>query len=124
MTASGLFYLIANVLLSLTGTLALKWRATAYSGVATDKGRIAYLVSMFLDPWVILALGAAVLGMVAWMSALERVELSRAFAFTALVYVLVPLSSWLLFNERISLLQAFGIALIVAGIVIAELGRA
>jgi len=123
MNASGLIYLTANLVLSLVGTLALKWRATAHSGVATDKGRITYLISMFLDPWVILSLGAAVLAMVAWMSALERVELSRAFAFTALIYVLVPLSSWLLFHERITLLQALGIGMIVGGIVIAELGR-
>ncbi|MDQ0513086.1 EamA family transporter [Ancylobacter amanitiformis] len=123
MNASGLIYLTANVLLSLAGTLALKWRATAHSDVASDKGRLAYLASMFLDPWVILSLGASVLAMLAWMSALERVELSRAFAFTALIYVLVPVSSWLLFSERITLLQVLGITLIVGGIVIAELGR-
>jgi drug/metabolite transporter (DMT)-like permease len=123
MNASGYFYLGANLILSLASTLAMKWRASSYVSVAAEKGRFAYLISMVLDPWVLLALAASVLAMLAWMSALERTALSQAFAFTALIYVLVPASAWFLFNERISLVQAVGILLIVCGVVLAEVGR-
>ncbi|MBB3770793.1 drug/metabolite transporter (DMT)-like permease [Angulomicrobium tetraedrale] len=124
MSMSGYIYLAANVMLSLLGALAMKWRAESHSPTAEHTGRIAYLVAMMLDPWVILSLALAALAMLAWMSALERVELSRAFAFTALIYVLVPVCSWLIFRERITALQMLGVVIIAVGVVVAEVGRA
>ncbi|MCX5495680.1 EamA family transporter [Kaistia dalseonensis] len=120
---TGYIYLAANLFFSLLGTLAMKWRATSHSATATEHGRLAYLVSMLLDPWVILSLASAALAMIAWIYALERVELSRAFAFTALIYVLIPLFSWLFLKEHVSIQQIVGALLIIGGVVLAELGR-
>ena len=58
---------------------------------------------------------------VVWMMILQRMDLSRAFPLTGLMYVSVPALAWLVFGEAISPLRMGGIALIVGGVIL--LGR-
>lgn len=55
----------------------------------------------------------------AWVWALQRIELGRIYPIMALAFVLVPLGSHLIFGERFQTQYFVGVALIVAGIVIA-----
>lgn len=54
-----------------------------------------------------------------WIWALRGVELSKAYLFMALCFVLVPAMSWLFFNETIRLGYFLGTLLIVTGIIVA-----
>lgn len=53
-----------------------------------------------------------------WIWLLSRVELSQAYPFMALSFVIVPLLSMAFLGEQIGYRYWFGIALIVAGIVL------
>lgn len=55
----------------------------------------------------------------AWVWILQRIELGRIYPLMALAFVLVPLGSHLVFGERFPAQYLVGVALIVAGIVIA-----
>ncbi len=56
---------------------------------------------------------------IAWVWVLQKVELGRVYPIMALAFVLVPLASHLVFGERFSTQYFIGVALIMAGIVIA-----
>ncbi len=51
-----------------------------------------------------------------WMTVLSKVELSVAFPFHSLDYLLVPLFSMLVLHERVAGLRWLGIALIIGGV--------
>jgi drug/metabolite transporter (DMT)-like permease len=55
----------------------------------------------------------------AWVWILQRIELGRVYPLMALAFVLVPLGSHLMFGERFQPQYFVGVALIVAGIVVA-----
>lgn len=64
--------------------------------------------------------GLALFGLsaVVWLFALSRVELSFAYPFAALGYVIIVLASLTVLHESVPPLRWAGVALIIAGIVL------
>jgi drug/metabolite transporter (DMT)-like permease len=77
----------------------------------------------FLSPRVAGALLAAMIlygvTSVGWVWVLQRIELGRVYPLMALAFVLVPLASHFVFGERFQAQYFIGVALIMAGIILA-----
>lgn len=76
---------------------------------------IAWIVELVSSPWFILAIIAEIVCFVLWLRVLAQTDLSKAFPLSAVSYVFVLASAWLLYSERVSALQLGGSALIIAG---------
>ncbi|WP_082453699.1 EamA family transporter [Rhizobium sp. Leaf262] len=75
--------------------------------------------------WVLAAIAVEVICFFLWMNILSELDLSKAFPLSAVSYVLVIASGWLIFGEPIVTLQVIGSILILTGvwlIAIAEKG--
>ncbi len=84
--------------------------------------KIQFLGRLLVNPWVISAFAAALLASVAWMAAMTRLELSHAYPFMSLAFVLVMLCSAWFFSEPITPMKVAGIALVVLGLVVGSQG--
>jgi len=116
-------YVAATVLLTVYGQLAVKWQVSAALAAGADPvGRAAFLAGMLLNPWVLSALAAAFGAALCWMLAMTKLELSHAYPFVSLSFVLVLVLSAALFGEPLTWPKGFGIALIVAGVVVGSQG--
>jgi drug/metabolite transporter (DMT)-like permease len=73
---------------------------------------------MGTNPYVFVGLGIYVLGTVFWLAALSRVDLSYAYPFASLSYVVMLIGSWLVFGESISLLRIIGSVVIIIGVLL------
>jgi drug/metabolite transporter (DMT)-like permease len=114
------FYIIATILFTVYGQLILKWRIAKLGAMPLDLlGKIRFLFFLFLDPMILSGFLAGFLASLAWMAAMTKFELSHAYPFMSLNFVIVISLSALLLNEPVSFLRIFGIGLIVAGTVIA-----
>jgi multidrug transporter EmrE-like cation transporter len=112
-------YVFATLLLTVYGQLIVKWRVgEAGHFPATTSERISWLLGLVLDPWVISAFIGAFLAALSWMAALTKFELSRAYPFMALSFILVLILSGVFFNEPVTGAKVAGIALITAGLVV------
>jgi drug/metabolite transporter (DMT)-like permease len=114
------------VVLALTvyGQLIIKARALVHGedgAAAADK--FIYLKAMLLDPGVLSGLAAAALAAIAWMAAIERLEVGFAYPLMALSFVFVPLGAKCLFGESLPPLQLLGMAFIVIGVTMSALAR-
>jgi drug/metabolite transporter (DMT)-like permease len=69
-------------------------------------------------PYLYVAIVCYVGAFLSWMTILRQSTLSAAFTTSALVFVAVMFSSWLVFGEHIGALQLLGSAIIVAGILL------
>jgi len=74
------------------------------------------LPRMALNPFLWAALAAYGISVLLWMTVLSRVEVSFAYAFTSLGFVIVTVFGFLLFQEHITIGRILGIALICVGI--------
>ena len=112
--------LVVSVSLLVGGQLALKAGMNQIGAI--DIGNLRMVVGLvgrvFTTPTVLTGVALYVASSFFWLIALSQVELSYAYPFVGLGYVLVALFSWLVLGEALTLLRWAGIALIVAGVVL------
>jgi multidrug transporter EmrE-like cation transporter len=117
------FYIFITIVLTVYGQLAIKWQvmhAGAMPDIAQDK--FMFLLRLVFNPWIISAFAAAFLASVSWMAAMTKFQLSYAYPFMSLNFVIVLLLSGWLFNEPLSLPKILGIGLICIGTIVAAQG--
>lgn len=115
----GYLYILLTVLLTSYGQLVLKWRMNQYEGMPElliDK--VIYFVRLFKDVYILSSFAAAFIASLTWMAALTKFELSFAYPFMSLSFVMVLIASYFLLNEGLSMNKLVGVLLIVTGIVI------
>jgi multidrug transporter EmrE-like cation transporter len=80
--------------------------------------KFQFAFSMLFNPYIILSILLTLLSGLSWMIAMTKFDISYAYPFTTLGYVLILIFSALLFNENIDMYKLVGIFLIIFGIVI------
>lgn len=116
-------YIFLTIVLTVYGQIAIKWqvlKAGSLPEALPDK--LAFICLLLLNPWIISALAAALLASVFWMAAMTRLQLSHAYPFMSLAFVLILMASGLFFHEAITPLKIAGVALIVLGIIVGSQG--
>jgi multidrug transporter EmrE-like cation transporter len=121
--AMSYFYVACTVLLTVYGQIAIKWQVLQ-SGPFPDNplDKVWFLAKLIVNPWVLSALGAALLASVCWMAAMTRLDLSHAYPLMSLAFILVMVASAFFFGEPITLLKVIGIALVVLGLIVGSHG--
>jgi uncharacterized membrane protein len=114
---TGYVYMLVTVVMTTYGNLIFKWRVDE-SGAMPEgtSARITYFLKLLSNPWILssfLATGCAAL---AYLLALQRLDLSRAYPVMSLSFVLVLVFSALLFSEGLSWPKVIGVGLILAGL--------
>jgi multidrug transporter EmrE-like cation transporter len=116
-------YVVATILLTVYGQLVTKWQVGEALGRGADPAdRAVFLLGLLLNPWVVSAIAAAFGAALCWMIAMTKLDLSHAYPFVSLSFVLVLFLSALLFGEPLSWAKALGVALIVAGVAVGSQG--
>ncbi len=111
------------MLLTVYGQLVIKWqiiKAGAFPEGITE--RVWFLLRMVFNPWVISCLAAAFLAFLLWMVAMTRFELSHAYPFVSMSFVVVLVLSGLFFHESITVPKLLGVLLIMSGIIVGAQG--
>jgi drug/metabolite transporter (DMT)-like permease len=115
-------YVAATVALTVYGQLVLKYRMRDIVLPADALDKVRVLVLAIFDPAIFSCFVAGFAASLTWMAAMSRLDLSHAYPFTSHTFVFVlVLSGWLL-SEPITVNKVVGIALIVAGTVVAARG--
>jgi multidrug transporter EmrE-like cation transporter len=111
--------ILLSVASGVGGQLALKMGVTRGDVAAADAGGIVTtLLLAFRSPMVWLGLALYGLGALAWILVLTRMDLSLAYPFLALNFVLIAVVSRLFLGETIPAMRWAGIAVICFGIVL------
>lgn len=84
--------------------------------------KIKFLISLLFDPAIFSDFVAAFLASLAWMGAMTKFDLSHAYPFMSLNFVVVLLLSGWLLSEPMTLQKAVGVGLIVLGTIVAARG--
>jgi drug/metabolite transporter (DMT)-like permease len=117
------FYVAMTVLLTVYCQVAVKWQVAAAGALPADwPGRMRFLGLLLAQPVVLSAFAAAFGAALCWMLAISKLELSHAYPFVSLSFVLVLFLSALFFGEPLSWGKILGVALIVAGVVVSARG--
>lgn len=89
----------------------------ALSAVKPD-GVIGLTWVVGTNPWVIGGMFLHISALVVWLWALSKVDISFAYPFLALGYVLVSTMAWLWLGEELNSMKVLGMGIIVVGILV------
>lgn len=116
-------YIAATIAFTVYGQLILKWRVGFYGQMPTESlEKLKFIFGVLLDPWVLSGLAAAFLASLAWIAAMTKFELSHAYPFMSLNFVVVLLLSGWLLSEPITFQRVLGVGLIMLGTVVSARG--
>lgn len=116
-------YIALTIGFTVYGQLILKWRIADYGPLPADTlEKLKFLVRLLFDPAIFSGFAAAFLASLAWMAAMTKFDLSHAYPFMSLNFVVVLLLSVWLLGEPVTLQKTMGIGLIVLGTVVAARG--
>jgi multidrug transporter EmrE-like cation transporter len=114
-------YIASTILFTVYSQLVMRWQV-GKAGPAEVPDKIGFVVQLLLNPWVISGVAATFLAGVSWMMTMTKFQLSYAFPFVSLNYVLVLLAGVLLFGEALTTAKVVGLTAILVGIFIIARG--
>lgn len=110
-------YILISVLVGALGQILLKKGMSSMGPLTLSADQVfSILWKMATNPYVVVGLAVYVMGTVFWLTALSRVDLSYAYPFASISYVIMLIASWRLFDENISLLRITGSVVIIIGV--------
>lgn len=118
---TGFVYIFMTIALTVYGQLVVKWQVSKVGALPAGLGgKLGFMLTMLLNPWILSGFFAAFLASFCWMAALTKFPLNFAYPFTSLSFVAVLLASALLFYEPVTLSKWVGMALLIAGVVVSS----
>jgi multidrug transporter EmrE-like cation transporter len=115
----GYFYIFGTIIFTVYGQLIIKWKIDQYGSLPEEFwDRITFLLQLLINPWIISGFFAAFLAALSWMAAMTKFDISYAYPFMSLSFVLVFILSAFLFGEPVSVQKIIGFSLIVLGIIV------
>lgn len=86
-------------------------------GAVTERGNgpLGVAVAVLFNPWVFSGLCVFVISMASHLAVLSRVELSFAYPFLSIAYIIVAAFAFFVFGEEVGVLRLCGYALICFG---------
>ena len=114
---TAIVYILISVLAGAIGQVLLKKGMGSMGPLTLTLNQlVGTLWRIGTNPHVIIGLAIYMGGTVFWLTALSRVELSYAYPFASLSYVVMLAASWLLFSENITSLRLLGTVVVCAGV--------
>jgi len=112
-------YILISVAAGGVGQILLKLGMNRLGAVTLSFDQIfEVLWRIGTNPFVVGGLLLYVCGTVFWLAALSRVDLSYAYPFASLSYILMLGASWLIFGENITPLRLVGTLAIAIGVLV------
>ncbi len=113
-------YIFLSIIFAVSSQLIIKWKMSEHdlSSHVNVFDKFYYVLGMLLNPFIILSIFFTLLSGLSWMIAMSKFDISYAYPFTTLGFVLVFAFSIFLFNEPFTWQKLVGLVLIVAGIIV------
>jgi multidrug transporter EmrE-like cation transporter len=115
------FYILSTILFTVYGQIVIKWQMSKL-GTFPDSltAKVIVLFLQFKNIWILSSFAAAFVAALCWMAAITKLELSIAYPFMGLTFLLVLFLSYFVFNEPLTLPKTAGCLLIIFGIIVSS----
>ena len=118
MTPGTLALILVSVTLSACAQVLFKFGVAPVPGSVGNPSLIGAIINTLLRPGVLGGLALYGIGTLIWLRALAQIELSQAYPFVGLGFVMTAALGYVVFDEAIGPTRLIGIALVIAGVVL------
>ncbi len=113
-------YILLTVTFAVTSQMIIKWQMKYYSfeNYPTIIEKFYFASKLLINPYILLSIFLTLLSGLSWMIAMTKFDISYAYPYTSLGFVLILICSHYLFGEVLSVYKIIGVLCIVLGILI------
>lgn len=112
-------YIASTIIFTVSSQLLMRWQVSRAGALPGDfMGKVQFVAQLFLNPWILASIMATLFAGISWMLTMSRFEISYAYPWVGLNFVLMLLLGVLLFGEAFSVAKLLGTILVIAGIVV------
>ncbi|OQK16037.1 hypothetical protein AU255_13055 [Methyloprofundus sedimenti] len=116
---TNILIILLSLLMSSTAHVVLKKGMMTHALIAEKPdGIIGLIWTVGTNPWVLGGMFLHVSALVVWLWALSKVDISFAYPFLALGYVLVSSMAWLWLGEELTPMRLRGMGIIIIGVLV------
>ena len=115
---SNFIFIISSVLLNALAQILLKAGMKQFGNIELKNNIINTSVSIVLNPYIITGFISYGVSIILWLWVLSKVDVSLAYPFQALGYIVVTILAWLIFQEDITLTRIIALMFISIGLII------
>jgi len=113
----GFLYIALTILFTVYGQMIIKWQVSNAGEFPPEFGdKAMFIIRLLLNPWVISSFAAAFIASLAWMAAMTQFELSFAYPFMSLSFVVVMILSIMFLGEQLTWTKIAGTLIIISGL--------
>jgi drug/metabolite transporter (DMT)-like permease len=115
----GFLYIALTIAFTVYGQLVIKWQVNEAGEFPPDTGeKILFIIKLLLTPWVISSFASAFVASLFWMAAMTQFDISFAYPFMSLSYVIVMVLSISFMGEKFMWSKVIGTLVIILGLFI------
>jgi len=115
---SNFIFIISSVLLNALAQILLKAGMKQFGNIDLKNNIINTSISIALNPYIITGFVSYGISILLWLWVLSKVDVSLAYPFQALGYIVVTILAWLIFQENISFTRIMALIFITIGLII------
>jgi multidrug transporter EmrE-like cation transporter len=121
---AGHLYVLLTIVFTVYGQLVLKWQMKDV-GPLPESGlqKLVFLFALVANPWILSGFAAAFLASLSWMAAMTRLEMSYAYPFMSLAFVIVVGAGSLVYGEALTIGKILGTLLVICGLIVMVRGQ-
>lgn len=110
---------LTSVSLNALAQIALRKTMLALGSMPSDfSGYFQLGLNLLSNIWFILGMGCYVVSIALWMGVLSKVEVSLAYPFLSIGYILTAIIGYFFMQENVNMIRIIGLAFICIGIFI------
>ena len=109
--------ILSSVLLNAFAQIFLKLGLRKMSGISLSNNIIDKCISFAINPYILAGFISYGVSLVIWLRVLYKVDVSFAYPFQALGYIIVTILAWIIFQENINLMKLIALAFITLGLI-------
>ncbi len=113
--------IINSVLLNALAQIFLKLGMKQISPLDIKNNLMHTSTMIILNPYIIIGFISYGVSIILWLWVLSKVDVSLAYPFQALGYILVTILAWLIFHEEINALRVCALIFITLGLILLAL---
>ncbi len=118
-----MIYILLCIAFTVYGQLILKWRLAGFESFPDNFiEKLIFTFFLLKDPFILSGFFAAFCAALSWMIAIQKFDLSFAYPFMSLCFVIVLIFSWIFFKENINIYKVIGVTLIIIGTYVSSRG--
>lgn len=112
-------YILSTVIFTVYSQLIMRWQVSLAGTLPADTlGKIQFVAQLLVNPWIFSSVVATLLAGISWMLAMTRFEISYAYPWIGLNFVMMLIFGILIFDESFNMAKLLGTFLVIVGIVI------